>query len=127
MPKRPPNKCAAPNCRRRTHYRYCRQHRAAATTTSWRFRLPLTLSEFANLCGDISQKGVDARAELTENGIALHFDNKVEPPQRADVTFQQLLAISTADKTTELMQSILRSFAREAQEMEQQQEPSAAA
>lgn len=116
MPMTPPRKCIEPGCHRSTHYRYCRQHRAARTAShSARHRLCLTLSEIASLCDHLSTRGVSARAELTATGIALLFDNGIEPLQREDIGFEQLLAISNADETTELLQSILRTFAREAQ------------
>ncbi len=128
MPVTPPRKCTEPSCHRLTHYRYCREHRATRTATrSARHRLCLTLSEIANLCGLLSTKGVNARAELTGTGIALHFDNKVEPPRCEDVGCAQLLAISNADETTELIQSTLRSFAREAQRKDGKPARSAAA
>ena len=107
--------CDSPNCHSLTQHRYCRVHRAGqapAPTRSEHFRLCRTLSEIANLCEDISTMGVDARAQLTGNGIALHFDNMIEPPRREDIDFAQLLTISNADETTEFMQSILLTFAR---------------
>ena len=116
MPMTPPRSCIEPGCPRLTHYRYCREHRVPrAATHRTRHRLRQTLSEIAKLCDHLSTKGVRARAELTATGITLLFDNEIEPQLREDVGFERLLAISNADETTELMQTILRSFAREAQ------------
>ena len=115
MPVTPPRQCAEPDCQRLTHYRYCRAHRVGRgpTATNARHRLCLTLSEVASLCAQLSTKGVQARAELTESGIALHFDGGDGAPRRHDVGFAQLIAIAAADETTELMQSVLRSFAED--------------
>ncbi len=127
MPMNPPRKCADPNCHRLTHYRYCREHRTIPTRLSSRNRLCMTLSELAGLCKHLSSKGVETRAELTESGVAIHFDNKIEKPRREDIGFRKLLAIKSANETTELVQSILRSFAREAQKKEKKNARSATA
>ena len=114
MPVNPPRLCAEPDCQRLTHYRYCREHRMATTQAGRRNRILQTLSELAGICAHLSSKGVDARAELTEGGVVLCFDNKIEPVRCEEISYAQLAAVQGRDETTELVQAILRSFAREA-------------
>ncbi len=116
MPVTPPRECAEPNCKRLTHYRFCREHRMSAARVSRRNRICQTFSELAEICVHLSSKGVEAQAVLSESGVVLSFDNKVQPVRSEEIGYAQLAAIQGPEETTELVQSILRSFARRAQQ-----------